>query len=336
MRPEQRLNAILSSAGRRVGLLECLWQAQRVLGVRGAVVAVDAGLSAPAAQLADGFRRVPRCDHPDFLPSVAAVAREESARLIVPTIDPELPIYARGAAALGDAMVAVSSPETIAVTQDKRITQQWLGENGFPGVRQTTPTLALADRGAWRGPLILKPARGSASVGVRRIETESDWRWIEQAPVDSVVEELAPGDEYTVHVYVDRRGRAMAAVPCKRLEVRSGEVSKGLTVRHERWMEIACAVAEKLPGAWGPLNVQGFLDADDVIRITEINPRFGGGYPLADRAGAPFCRWLIEETLGRELGRPVDDWQDDLAMLRYDAAAFTPGRSLREERFAAR
>lgn len=330
-----RVNVILSSAGRRVGLLECLWRAQRELGVRGAVIAVDAGLSCPAGHTADGFRRVPHCEERGFVSAVARIAEEESAALIVPTIDPELPVYAEAASEFG-AVAAVSSAQAIRVTRDKRLTQAWLAENGFPGVRQTTPEAALARREEWAGPLILKPSCGSASLGVRRVETAEDWRWIERAPADWVVEEAAPGDEYTVHVYVDRRGRAMTAVPCKRLEVRAGEVSKGLTVRHADWMETAAAIAEALPGAWGPLNVQGFLDAHGVIRVTEINARFGGGYPLADQAGAPFCRWLLEETLGRELGERNDDWQADLAMLRYDAAAFVPGRSLRETRFAER
>ena len=29
--------------------------------------------------------------------------------------------------------------------------------------------------------------------------------------------------------------------------------------------------------------------------LYEINPRFGGGYPLTDRAGAKFCNWLVQE-----------------------------------------
>lgn len=332
MNPQQ-LKVILSSAGRRVALMECFRSALRELGERGSVVAIDAALSAPAGHAADEFRLIPRCDEPGFGRALHEIACQESTALIVPTIDPELPVYAAAADRLS-ATVAISSVETIRLTQDKRLTQAWLAKKGLPGVRQTTPEKAMANQADWSGPLILKPACGSASLGVRRIETKEDWRWIEQAPADSVVEEEAPGEEFTVHVYVNRRGRAMAAVPCQRLEVRAGEVSKGLTVRHAGWIETATAVAEALPGAWGPLNIQGFLDSEGVIRVTEINGRFGGGYPLVDRAGAPFCRWLLEEALGRELQSRFDDWQADLAMLRYDAATFVPGRSIREARFA--
>ena len=81
---------MLSSAGRRVALMECFRRALADLGLRGGVVAMDAGLSAPAAHAADAFRRAPLCGEPGFLDAVARTAREEGVGLIVPTIDPEL------------------------------------------------------------------------------------------------------------------------------------------------------------------------------------------------------------------------------------------------------
>jgi len=149
---------------------------------------------------------------------------------------------------------------------------------------------------------------------------------------DLVVEEIARGFEYTVNVFVNREGRCVCAVPHRRLEVRAGEVSKGVTVRHRKMMEFASLVSERLPGAYGPLNLQGFLSSDDEFRVTEINPRFGGGYPLAHQAGADFPRWLIEEWLGLPSSASFDGWQDGLAMLRYDSAVFLPSQELENHR----
>lgn len=329
------MRIVLSSAGRRVGLVTCLRRALADLGRTGAVIAADAALSAPAAHLADVFRPVPRCDSTDFLPAIEVVCADHQAALIVPTIDTELPIYAAAAQRLSAAGIttAVSSPETVAIAADKRKSNAWLRSRGFPAVRQVDPETAL--QGVVPPPWIVKPAAGSASVGVRRIETPAELRALGPLGHGWVVEEVAPGDEYTVHVYVSRGGRVLAAVPCRRLEVRAGEVSKGLTVKHRSMIRIAREIAEALPGAWGPLNIQCFLGPDGKIRLTEINARFGGGYPLADRAGTPFARWLIEEAAGLEPD-PVDDWQDDLAMLRYDDAVYLPGRSLRDREAAER
>jgi carbamoyl-phosphate synthase large subunit len=112
------------------------------------------------------------------------------------------------------------------------------------------------------------------------------------------------------------------------METRAGEVSKGLTVKDHRLMDVAHAVAEALPGAYGPLNIQCFMDQSGTIRIIEINARFGGGYPLAHHAGGRFTDWLLDELDGKCLSY-CDDWTDDLAMLRYDEAVFVPGSGVR-------
>jgi carbamoyl-phosphate synthase large subunit len=113
-------------------------------------------------------------------------------------------------------------------------------------------------------------------------------------------------------------------VPHKRIEARGGEVSKGITVKDEKLIQIATLVAEGLPGARGALNVQCFVDADGTIKIIEINARFGGGFPLANRAGAKFPQWLLEPLLDKP-STVSAEWQDGLLMLRYDAAVFVSG-----------
>jgi carbamoyl-phosphate synthase large subunit len=57
------------------------------------------------------------------------------------------------------------------------------------------------------------------------------------------------------------------------------------------------------------------------VAILEINARFGGGYPLAHRAGAPFTQWLLEEATDRS-SSAHDDWRPGVTMLRYDEAIF--------------
>jgi carbamoyl-phosphate synthase large subunit len=138
---------------------------------------------------------------------------------------------------------------------------------------------------------------------------------------------MARGREFTINVYVNSDGKCVCAVPHWRLETRAGEVSKGITVKDRRLMDLAAQVAEALPGARGPLNIQCFLDTDGTIAIIEINARFGGGYPLAHHAGARFTEWLLHEQEGRAVG-PYDGWNDDLAMLRYDEAVFTTGKAI--------
>ena len=73
------------------------------------------------------------------------------------------------------------------------------------------------------------------------------------------------------------------------------------------------------------LSVQGCLTAQLFKHITtdrilgiEINPRFGGGYPLSYYAGANYPKWIIQEYLLNQSIIPNDDWKNNLLMLCYD------------------
>ncbi len=323
-RADPDLNVLISSAGRRVALMDAFRGALGRLDLPGAVLAADASRLSAGFHHADRAYQVPRCLAPEFVPFMLDLCRRERVRLLVPTLDTELPVYAAHRAefeALGTT-VAISSPDTIRIGADKVATHQWLVAAGLPTVRQTTPDQVLAHPDAWPMPLIAKPIGGSSSIGVAVV------RSLEQLEVATaaggyIVQTLAPGREVTVDTFVDRQGRALCAVPRRRLEVRHGEISKGVTVRHAGLEDLAKRTCEALPGAYGVLNVQIFWDpATDAMNIIEVNPRFGGGYPLAHEAGARYADWLVAQVAGLPLPDDPAVWRDGLVMLRYDAAVF--------------
>ena len=317
-------NVLLSSAGRRVALLRCFREALQAAGQDGRIVATDASRTSSALHAADAGVVVPRCTTDEFVPAMLEVCREHEIRLVIPTIDTELPVLAANRkrfAALG-VTVAVSDPSTVAIGADKVLTHEWLVAHGFPTVRQADPATVAAATHEWPYPLMVKPRLGSASIGVAVV---ADATALEVATRDGdfVVQSLAAGDEHTVDVYVDGRGIVLEAVPRRRLEVRGGEVSKAVSVRLPEVEELARDIARQLPGAYGALNVQLFRDeGTGALAVIEVNARFGGGYPLADAAGATFPRWLIEDATGLSRSEPVAPWQAGVVMLRYDDAVF--------------
>ena len=317
-------NVLISSAGRRIALLDIFRLTLGEMGLRGRVLAADMSRFSAAFQAADAGFLVPACTSPEFIPAVLEVCRREGVRLVVPTIDTELPLYAasRERFAREGVQVAVSSPEAIAVCGDKEQTHRWLVREGLPTVRQASVAEVLAAPGDWPFPLLVKPRNGSSSLGVAVVR---DHAALEAATADGgyVVQTLAAGEEYTIDFLADRAGRCRCAVPRRRLEVRAGEVSKGMTVRSGPLEELALQVCERLPGAYGTLNVQVFLDeATGEMSVIEVNARFGGGFPLAWEAGARFPRWMVEELLGLPSTAAPARWRDRLVMLRYDAAVF--------------
>lgn len=315
------MNVLVSSAGRRVALIQCFRTALAGLGTTGKIIAADASSDAPALHFADESCLVPRCLDERFIPSLYKICKEYEIDAIVPTIDTELPVLAAHRAELekSGAVLWLSSRETVEITSDKRLSNRWLRSHGFPTVAQYHPHDALSELRESDGPFIVKPPLGSASVGVRRINTLFELESFSNREV--VVESIAPGVEYTIHVWAGSDGKALCAVPCRRLEVRAGEVSKGRTEKHKGLMRLAQDIVEALPGCKGALNVQIFLDKSGEMNVIEINPRFGGGYPLVDRAGATFARWIVDREggLNKEY---FDDWTDGLTMLRYDSAVF--------------
>jgi len=278
----------------------------------------------------DQFFEVPRCDSSEFLPSLLKICKENRVKLVIPTIDTELAFYADHRKDFADigTTVAVSSPETVEICADKVTTHRWLVENGLPTVRQTTPESVLHNGLGWTFPLVVKPRRGSASIGCAKVPTREVLRALSQERTDLLVQEFALGYEHTVNVLVDQRGKCLCAVPHVRLEVRAGEVSKGTTAKHKGLMDLTTQIAELLPGSYGPLNIQCFLGPTGTLQVTEINARFGGGYPLAHRAGADFPKWMLEELLQLSSSASANQWEDGLTMLRYDDAVFLPKRNV--------
>ena len=101
----------------------------------------------------------------------------------------------------------------------------------------------------------------------------------------------------------------------------------GCDRRSRRLQDLAARICAALPGAFGTIIVQVFVDGqpDDAatdLAVIEINARYGGGFPLALEAGADFPRWQLEELLGLPSTAAADAWRDGLVMLRYDAAVF--------------
>ena len=319
----RHLAVLVSSVGRRSQLISCFRESLDRLGIAGRVIGIDASRNAPARFLVDQFHQVPRCTEGGFIGAVHNICIREDVRVVVPTIDTELMVYARSAAAFAAAgvILAVSAPETVAIAADKVKTNQWLRENGFPTVRQASPEDVLRDNN-WKFPVILKPRGGSASVGVHGVASRQLLEALAAEGRDLIVEEKAEGREFTINAYVNREGRCLCAVPHLRVEVRAGEVSKGITVRDPELIELGTRIANRLPGAFGALNIQAFADQNRPIHVSEINARFGGGYPLAHRAGAEMSTWLLEEALGLPLTASADNWEAGMTMLRYDDAVF--------------
>lgn len=316
---------LITSAGRRVALMRCLKQSAEELGLNPRLIAAEMNskLSA-AAHWADTVHTVSRCTAPGYIDELIRIARLESAKLLIPTIDTELPSMASAKSRLTEAglHVSVSSPQVVALARDK-VAFMAFCENVGVLVPQTTLALDFLNKPTFPAlPVIFKPIAGSRSIGIVRAFTASEIPELDR-PEDYMVQELWKGREFTVNIFIGRDGLLKCAVPHERLEVRDGEVAKGVTRRIPSILSAAQRIGDALGaiGAYGPLCFQGILCEDGSFAVFELNARFGGGYPLAHNAGAHFTRWLMEDALGKPT-TAADHWLENRLMLRYDDAVF--------------
>ena len=130
-----------------------------------------------------------------------------------------------------------------------------------------------------------------------------------------------PGPEITNDVICDLDGKLLGVVSRRRIEVRCGEVSKGVTLRDERITAACAVIGEALP-AIGPVTVQCMMK-DGIPHFTEINARFGGGVPLGIAAGANSPAWVLARVAGIEPPfPPLGDYSLGLHTPRFDSAFF--------------
>jgi carbamoyl-phosphate synthase large subunit len=319
----RRLNILFTSAGRRVALIRCFRESMHRLGMRGRILAGDAKHNAAALFVADEKVSMPLINDPEYIPFLQSFCRDRQIHLVVPLIDPELSQLSRHRdefSAAGTTLL-VSSEATNAISNNKQNTAAFFKEHAI-----ATPRLWSVDElegHDWKTPLLLKPASGSSSVGVAKIKSLEELRFYWARTQNPIVQTLAQGQEYTIDVLVGEDGKALCAVPRLRIETRSGEISKGVTVKNTQIMEAAKKVAEALPNARGCLTIQCFHSAETgEIQFIEINPRFGGGYPLSYAAGADYPGWILANLTDTPFSISFDGWRDGLSMMRYDAAIF--------------
>ncbi len=318
----RELCVLISSAGRRVELIQCFRAAAGRLDLSLKVIACDRSPDLSAAcHAADRAFAVPGCDDETFIEAVSDICRAENVDLVIPTIDPELLPFALHAERFAQAgtRVHVSPPQVVEVARDKLVTMQTFDRAGLPVPRTDALEDARDAMADWSWPVFVKPRSGSASRSISVVHRS------DALPRDSaepmIVQEYLSGPEYTINVFVDGAGAIRCCIAHQRLSVRAGEVEKGRTVRLPELPEFARGLARALPTARGALCFQAIADTTRGLRIIELNARFGGGYPLADRAGAVFAQWLLEEVAGLPVSAN-DDWRDGVLMLRYDSAVF--------------
>ena len=311
--PAKEINVLITSAGRRVSLVKSFQETLKKFFNGGKTYTCDMNpYLSSACQLSDGFLKVPKVTDKEYLSILKNFCIENDVSIVVPTIDTELHILAsvKDEFLKEGILVAVSNVKLCETFYLKSSTEKFFKRYGFD-----TPRV-IKDISKCDYPIFAKLNNSSCSIGAMKVYTPEEAKILSKDK-NYIFQEFIDGEEYTVDVFVDSKGKVISIVPRLRIEVRAGEVSKAKTVKDKKIIEEVKRLCSCLDGAYGCLTIQLFK-TDKRIVFIEINPRFGGGYPLSYLSGANFAKYLIEDFVGKDL-KYNEEWRSGNIMLRYDA-----------------
>lgn len=316
----KEINILITSAGRRVELINCFQNAKKNLNIVGNIVAADASNTAPACFFADKKYQVCRIDHDSYIPQIIEICKKEKINLIVPTIDTELIKLSQGKSQIEsqtEAKVLISNQNVIDICRDKYKTVDFFLENGLNAPRYITKEDLKCKN--YEFPLFIKPLNGSSSINAFKVHNKKELDFFVDYIENYILQDFAEGDEYTIDAFCDFDSKPITIVPRRRLAVRSGEILKGITEKNELIIGEVKKVLNALKPI-GQITLQGILTEKGFLFI-EINPRFGGGAPMSIAAGADSCQNLYRLLLGEQLNY-CEGFEEELLAIRFDQAIF--------------
>lgn len=311
------MNILILSAGTRNKIVQYFRQT-----IDGKVVATDMQLIAPAIYEADAYYQVPRITAPGYIDIILDICKKEEINAVLSLIDPELNLLAKNADRFKDLGVQIIGSDFALCERalDKMQMYDWLKEHGYPCAKSYDDIQAFCldqQKGLIDFPVFVKPVRGSASIAINKVEDMDTLRLLwDHADGELMIQELLKGQEIGADVYIDMiSGQVVSIFTKKKLLMRAGETDKAVSFKDQRLFDFIEKFVDE-SGWRGQIDIDIF-DVDGTYYISEVNPRFGGGYPHAYMCGVNHMK-LIENNVNGIVNQPhIGDYDEGLYMMKY-------------------
>lgn len=286
------------------------------------VIGTDCSPYAPALYETDSQYLVPRMTKPDYLDTILEICRKESIDAVLPLQEDELALIASHRELFTDIGVTpvVSALSAVDLCRDKYAFYQHLIKHQLPALPSCdtfTAFLKEKEAGHMNLPVFIKPTRGCGSIGIQKVEHLELLEAIcKYADEDYMIQALAQGEEFGADIYVDLFShKPVSLFVKKKLRMRAGETEKSVSYKDEILFRLILDTVATLELS-GPIDMDIF-QVEGRYYISEINPRFGGGYPHAHNCKVRFPRLISNNLAGKENTDTIGSYEEGICMLKY-------------------
>lgn len=310
-------NILVTSAGTRNKIIQYFKENNK----DGKTIATDMSELAPALYEADEYYIVPRITDPNYIEIILDICKKENIDGILSLIDPELSLLAINEDKFNEIGVKVigSSYECCELALDKMNMFNWLENNGYSCAKSyldKNDFYSDLDKGHISFPVFVKPYDGSASLLINKVDSKKQVDLLFEDHDGLMIQEFLNGQEIGADVYIDLiSGEVVSIFTKKKLLMRAGETDKSISFKDERLFELIEKFVKEA-GFRGQIDIDIF-DVDGEYYISEVNPRFGGGYPHAYECGVNNMK-LILNNLNNIKNKKDISYEDGVYMMKYN------------------
>lgn len=314
------MNILILSCGTRNKIIQ--YFRKTVNRLDGKVVAADCSELASALYDADQYYILPKIDADGYMDIILDICRKEKINGILSLIDPELSLLAKHYMefqAIGTMLIG-SSYSLCEMSLDKYQMYKWLITHGYNCAKSymdRAQFFRAVNAGEIDYPVFVKPVRGSASISITKAGDNETVKLLMDHENGLMVQEYLDGQEIGADVYIDMISREVVSIFTKqKIKMRAGETDKAVSFKNDK---LFCYIARfvKEAGYRGQIDIDIF-DRNGEYYISEVNPRFGGGYPHAYECGCNHIELIVENLLGRVNEKRIGNYESGVYMMKYN------------------
>lgn len=312
-------NILILSAGTRNKVVQYF---KKALSGKGLVIATDCSNLAPAIYDADKYYIVPRMTDDGYLDVILDICKNEKITGVLSLIDPELSLLSENVEkfeSVGTRVIG-SSYELCERSLDKYEMYKWLVENGYKCAKSymdKNEFFADLDNKTAKFPVFVKPARGSASISISKVTDRETVDLLFAHEDGLMIQEFLDGQEIGADVYIDMiTGEVVSIFTKKKIKMRAGETDKAVSFKDEKLFELIKEFVIRA-GYRGQIDIDIF-DINGEYYISEVNPRFGGGYPHAYESGSDHMSLIVNNLEGKANDCVISNYRENTYMMKYN------------------